>query len=382
MRTSGVVTQVVARHEGATFGSDVFLDRRRRAARARAGDRRGHHHPRRAGVLRAAAAGRGGAARHRRGARPGAVLRPDGPQGAGRDGPRRRPDLPQPRVPRRHARRPRVDQRDLRRRDQDQLRALPALLDLPLGGARQAVGERQGARVQREGRGPAVPRPRQHAASTANLRADYAELGLPAGAVRLGGLLRPADPGRPDAAARTSPAAPAASPRSGGRSPSSAPASCCPTSSPTPRTSATSTRWSIHHGRGPPAAGGHRRSATARCRSRARSCAPTTTWSSSSPNGSTDEDARRDWAGPVTGTGTVNAFLRRLRSSLKPLRGIVRGDLPGHPGAAGDHRGPAGHGRRPAQPARARPALRGRRRARGRDGAQGGGGRRAGCCSR
>ena len=42
----------------------------------------------------------------------------------------------------------------------------------------------------------------------------------------------------------------------------------------------------------------------------------------------TDDDARRDWAGPVTGTGTVNAFLRRLRSSLKPLRGIVRGDLP------------------------------------------------------
>jgi hypothetical protein len=46
----------------------------------------------------------------------------------------------------------------------------------------------------------------------------------------------------------------------------------------------------------------------------------------------TDEDTRRDWAGPVTGVGTVNAFLRRLRSSLKPLRGIVRGDLPDAPG--------------------------------------------------
>jgi uncharacterized protein len=44
-----------------------------------------------------------------------------------------------------------------------------------------------------------------------------------------------------------------------------------------------------------------------------------------------DDEARRDWAGPVTGTGTVNAFLRRLRSSLKPLRGIVRGDLPDTP---------------------------------------------------
>ncbi len=41
----------------------------------------------------------------------------------------------------------------------------------------------------------------------------------------------------------------------------------------------------------------------------------------------TDEEARRDWAGPVTGTGTINAFLRRLRSSLKPLRTIVRSDL-------------------------------------------------------
>ena len=40
-----------------------------------------------------------------------------------------------------------------------------------------------------------------------------------------------------------------------------------------------------------------------------------------------DDEARKDWAGPVTGVGTVNAFLRRLRSSLKPLRTLVRGDL-------------------------------------------------------
>lgn len=44
-----------------------------------------------------------------------------------------------------------------------------------------------------------------------------------------------------------------------------------------------------------------------------------------------DEETRRDWAGPVTGTGTVNAFLRRLRSSVKPLRTLVRGDLPDVP---------------------------------------------------
>jgi hypothetical protein len=42
-----------------------------------------------------------------------------------------------------------------------------------------------------------------------------------------------------------------------------------------------------------------------------------------------DEDARRDWAGPVTGTGTVNAFVRRLRSSLRPLSPVIRADLTG-----------------------------------------------------
>ena len=40
-----------------------------------------------------------------------------------------------------------------------------------------------------------------------------------------------------------------------------------------------------------------------------------------------DEVTRAEWAGPVTGVGTINAFIRRLRSSLKPLRSILRGDL-------------------------------------------------------
>jgi DNA helicase HerA-like ATPase len=42
----------------------------------------------------------------------------------------------------------------------------------------------------------------------------------------------------------------------------------------------------------------------------------------------TDEDTRAEWAGPAVTTGTVNAFVRRLRSSARSLRGIVRGDLP------------------------------------------------------
>jgi hypothetical protein len=41
----------------------------------------------------------------------------------------------------------------------------------------------------------------------------------------------------------------------------------------------------------------------------------------------TDDDTRADWAGPVTGVGTVNAFVRRLRSSLRALASVIRGDL-------------------------------------------------------
>jgi uncharacterized protein len=43
----------------------------------------------------------------------------------------------------------------------------------------------------------------------------------------------------------------------------------------------------------------------------------------------TDDGTRPQWAGPVTGAGTINAFLRRLRSSLRPLRQVIRADLPG-----------------------------------------------------
>ncbi len=44
-----------------------------------------------------------------------------------------------------------------------------------------------------------------------------------------------------------------------------------------------------------------------------------------------DDETRSDWAGPVTGAGTVNAFIRRLRASLRPLRPIIRADLTGTP---------------------------------------------------
>jgi DNA helicase HerA-like ATPase len=40
-----------------------------------------------------------------------------------------------------------------------------------------------------------------------------------------------------------------------------------------------------------------------------------------------DDETRRDWVAGSTSTGSVNAFLRRLRSAVRPLSTLVRGDL-------------------------------------------------------
>ncbi|MEU0723128.1 ATP-binding protein [Streptomyces sp. NPDC006140] len=45
-----------------------------------------------------------------------------------------------------------------------------------------------------------------------------------------------------------------------------------------------------------------------------------------------DDQTRSAWAGQATGLGTVNAFVRRLRSSLRALRPIIRADIPHAPG--------------------------------------------------
>jgi DNA helicase HerA-like ATPase len=41
-----------------------------------------------------------------------------------------------------------------------------------------------------------------------------------------------------------------------------------------------------------------------------------------------DEERRRHWAGPAIGTGTINAFVRRLRSSQRSIGRLVRADVP------------------------------------------------------
>jgi hypothetical protein len=46
----------------------------------------------------------------------------------------------------------------------------------------------------------------------------------------------------------------------------------------------------------------------------------------------TDLSTMQDWAGPAIGAGTANAFVRRLRSSQRALSDLVRGDIPHRPG--------------------------------------------------
>ena len=49
----------------------------------------------------------------------------------------------------------------------------------------------------------------------------------------------------------------------------------------------------------------------------------------------TDDATMAQWAGGAIGAGTVNAFLRRLRSSQRALTGLIRGDLPDPSGTHG-----------------------------------------------
>lgn len=45
----------------------------------------------------------------------------------------------------------------------------------------------------------------------------------------------------------------------------------------------------------------------------------------------TDPGSMADWAGPAIGAGTANAFVRRLRSSQRSLADLIRGDVPDRP---------------------------------------------------
>ena len=217
--------------------------RRRRAAGRDGRGRRGEHDPARAGDVRAAAARRGGPARGRRGARPRAALRRDGAQDPDRARPRRRAALRQRRLHRRHPRRAREHQRRLGRGDQDHAtrRSSSTRCSTP-GALRRRGREHEGADLQREGRGPPLPRPPERPPRR-----------------RAGGALpRARAAGRTVRERRDQGAAAAGRPERRARHGDPRPrrvvvllddrglrrrASCCRSCSPTPRTSASSTRW-------------------------------------------------------------------------------------------------------------------------------------------
>ncbi len=47
-----------------------------------------------------------------------------------------------------------------------------------------------------------------------------------------------------------------------------------------------------------------------------------------------DDATYQSWAGPAIGMGTVNAFIRRLLSSVRPLGPLIRADIPLRPGCS------------------------------------------------
>ena len=200
-------------------------------------------------------------------------------------------------------------------------------------------GQHQGADLQRQGRGPAVPRPPQHPARRRPARRRTRSSGLPAGAVRRrsGSTRRRAPATRP--AARRHRPHQRRRPRSTGRSPSSAPSELLPYVFADAEDERNQYTMVIHqvaaHLRAGGRAGRRRRGVDRR----PDRCAPTTTWSTSS---STSSPTTRPAAtGPArsTGTGTVNAFLRRLRSSRQaaaPARSAATCPTP--PAARVDHR--------------------------------------------
>ena len=177
---------------------------RRRAARAGAGDRRGRDHPGRARGLGAAAARRAVYRAVDERAGPGAVLRPDGAQGPGRARPRRPARVRRPRLPRRRPRRARVDQRHLRRGDEDQLRAVPAALAVPLRRARRRPRPPTPRRWSSRSRArTCCSWTRRTPGWTTATRASIRAAGAAGRAVPVGRVLRPAPARRPDRPART-----------------------------------------------------------------------------------------------------------------------------------------------------------------------------------
>ena len=207
VRIAGIVQDARARHEGASFDTDVFLTL--------------HQHVRHASVdtdvflidkgvlpVDTAVAAQviatrfepeifvppmppAGLPRSRQGPGRGPVLRSDGAPGAGGAVAGRRSRLPRPGLPGRHARRPREHLGRVGRGHENDVRPVPPLRPVPLAGARPVGRQHQGHRVQREGRGPDVAGQAErqaHPGGQGRIRAPQA----PGGTLRVG---RPVGPG-------------------------------------------------------------------------------------------------------------------------------------------------------------------------------------------
>ena len=339
MTIAGVVTEVTRPARGRQLRLRRVPDQRRRAAGPGAGDRRDHHHPGRAGVLRAAPTGR-----DRPAARPATTAtralyfdQMDRKLPIGHR-PRRRPHLPQPRLPRRHPRRARLDQRHLRRRHQDQLRdcscctrsSPPACSAAGAVNAKALVFSVKGedllfldyANIRLDDDTPADvrrPRPARRA-------------------LRVGRLLLPTTPRRPHRPPARHRPDQRGRHRSGGRCAEFCTGELLPYVFADAEDERNQYTMVVHQVAARLRAGRAAPARTAPSASTATPAAPTTTWSTSSSTGSPTTPPARSGPAPVTGLGTINAFIRRLRSSLQPLRALIRADLPDTGARADLHR--------------------------------------------
>ena len=355
---AGVVTEVTRPARGRAVRLRRVPDRRRRAAGPGAGGRRDHHHPGRAGVYVPPQPGAVGPPGERTSSGTGRCTSTGWSarcrSGIGRDGAPIYVNL---------------DFLDGTRGAHVSISGISGVATKTsfalfllhslfrsgvLGGRRH---QRQGAGLLGQGRGPAVPGPRRTPGWTTATRARSTR----------GSGCRPSRSGRSAFFAPPRPGDLTGRPDVTGRTDGvdafwwtlaefCAAASCCRTCSPTPRTSATSTRWWCT--RSPPG-----------CAPRARRPAPT---AAVSVDGTLLRHLRRPGrlhrgpahrrghpaaSGPArrSALGTVNAFVRRLRSSLKPIWPADPRPTCRAPAQHGDlHRAPAGHRRRPAQPAGSR----------------------------
>ena len=194
LRISGIVQDVRARHEGASFDTDVFLVDRGvlpgRHRRRRAGGR----HPLRAGDLRPAHARPAASGRAARTATQAMYFDQMDRRAPGGPVARRRAHVPGPRLPGRHARRPREHQRHLGRGHEDHVRAVPPLRAVPLLGPRGRSGRTRRPIVFNVKGEDLMWLDRAEHPADRRRPAEYERLGLPAGPFESVGLWAPPRP--------------------------------------------------------------------------------------------------------------------------------------------------------------------------------------------